>query len=122
MVGVFAAGRILNPKTAHSQLMGGMVWGLSNALLEETEIDRKRARFVNANIAEYHVAVNADVVSVQVEMLDEQDELVNPLGVKGIGELGIVGTSAAVANAVYHATGVRVRKTPILIEDILASS
>jgi xanthine dehydrogenase YagR molybdenum-binding subunit len=121
MVGVFAAGRILNAKTAHSQLMGGMVWGLSNALLEETEIDRKRARFVNANIAEYHVAVNADVVSVQVEMLDEKDELVNPLGVKGIGELGIVGTSAAIANAVYHATGIRVRKTPILIEDILPS-
>jgi xanthine dehydrogenase YagR molybdenum-binding subunit len=119
MVGVFAAGRILNAKTAHSQLMGGMVWGLSNGLLEETEIDRKRARFVNANIAEYHVAVNADVVSVEVEMLDEKDELVNPLGVKGIGELGIVGTSAAIANAVYHATGIRVRKTPILIEDIL---
>jgi xanthine dehydrogenase YagR molybdenum-binding subunit len=119
MVGVFAAGRILNAKTAHSQLMGGMVWGLSNALLEETEIDRKRARFVNANIAEYHVAVNADVGSVEVEMLDEKDELVNPLGAKGIGELGIVGTSAAVANAVYHATGIRVRKTPILIEDIL---
>jgi xanthine dehydrogenase YagR molybdenum-binding subunit len=119
MVGVFAAGRILNAKTAHSQLMGGMVWGLSNALLEETEIDRKRARFVNANIAEYHIAVNADVVSVEVEMLDEKDELVNPLGVKGIGELGIVGTSAAIANAVYHATGIRVRKTPILIEDIL---
>lgn len=119
MVGVFAAGRILNAKTAHSQLMGGMVWGLSNALLEETEIDRKRARFVNANIAEYHVAVNADVVSVEVEMLDEKDELVNPLGAKGIGELGIVGTSAAITNAVYHATGIRVRKTPILIEDIL---
>jgi xanthine dehydrogenase YagR molybdenum-binding subunit len=119
MVGVFAAGRILNAKTARSQLMGGMVWGLSNALLEETEIDRKRARFVNANIAEYHVAVNADVGSVEVEMLDEKDELVNPLGAKGIGELGIVGTSAAVANAVYHATGIRVRKTPILIEDIL---
>jgi xanthine dehydrogenase YagR molybdenum-binding subunit len=119
MVGVFAAGRILNAKTARSQLMGGMVWGLSNALLEKSEIDRKRARFVNTNIAEYHVAVNADVVSVEVEMLDEKDELVNPLGVKGIGELGIVGTSAAVANAVYHATGIRVRKTPILIEDIL---
>ena len=119
MVGGFAAGRILNAKTAHSQLMGGMVWGLSNALLEETEIDRRRARFVNANIAEYHVAVNADVVSVEVEMLDEKDELVNPLGVKGIGELGIVGTSAAIANAVYHATGMRVRKTPILIEDLL---
>jgi xanthine dehydrogenase YagR molybdenum-binding subunit len=122
MVGVFAAGRILNAKTAHSQLMGGMVWGLSNALLEETEIDRKRARFVNANIAEYHVAVNADVVAVEVEMLDEKDELVNPLGAKGIGEVGIVGTSAAVANAVHHATGVRVRKTPILIEDILPPS
>jgi xanthine dehydrogenase YagR molybdenum-binding subunit len=119
MVGVFAAGRILNAKTAHSQLMGGMVWGLSNALLEETEIDRRWARFINTNIAEYHVAVNADVGSLEVEMLDEKDELVNPLGVKGIGELGIVGTSAAVANAVYHATGIRVRKTPILIEDIL---
>jgi xanthine dehydrogenase YagR molybdenum-binding subunit len=97
------------PRTASCWAYG---LGLSNALLEETEIDRKRARFVNANIAEYHVAFD-------VEMLDEKDKLVNPLGAKGIGELGIVGTSAAVATAVYHATGIRVRKTPILTEDIL---
>lgn len=118
-VGMFAAGTILNRKTAHSQLMGGMVWGISNGLLEASEVDRRYGRFVNANIAEYHVAVNADIVDVTVEMLDEKDELVNPMGVKGLGELGIVGTSAALANAVFHATGVRVRKTPIMIEDVL---
>ena len=120
MVGVFAAGRILNPRTAKSQLMGGMIWGLGSALHEETEVDEKRGRYVNANIAEYLIPVSADVGEVVVETLDEEDRFVNPLGVKGIGELGIVGTAAAVTSAVYHATGVRIRELPIRMEKVLA--
>ncbi|MCR8826979.1 xanthine dehydrogenase family protein molybdopterin-binding subunit [Pseudosulfitobacter koreensis] len=117
--GSFAAGTILNRKTAHSQLMGGMVWGIGSALHEITEVDKPRARFLNANIAEYLIPVNADVREVRVEMLDEQDDYVNPLGVKGIGELGIVGTAAAIANAVHHATGKRLRKLPIRMSDLV---
>lgn len=121
LVGVFAAGTILNPRTARSQLLGGMIWGLGSALHEATEVDRRRARFVNANIAEYLVPVSADVGEVVVEMLPEEDRHVNPLGAKGIGELGIVGTAAAIANAVYHATGVRVRELPIRMEKLLGA-
>lgn len=119
VVGVFDGGAILNPRTARSQLVGGMVWGVSNALLEESEVDRRHARFVNRNLAEYHVAVNADVREVVAETLGDPDPYTGPLGAKGLGEIGIVGVAPAVANAVFHATGVRVRKTPILIEDIL---
>jgi xanthine dehydrogenase YagR molybdenum-binding subunit len=119
MVGAFAAGRIVNPVTAHSQYMGGMIWGIGAALLEKTEIDLKHARYTNDNIAEYHIPVNADVGQVDVIMVPEHDEHVNPLGVKGIGEIGIVGVNAAIANAVFHATGRRVRKLPIRIEDLL---
>ncbi len=119
MHGAFAAGKILNRKTAHSQLMGGMIWGLSSALHEHTEVDARRARFLNANIAEYLVPVNADVQEVEVLMLDEQDDYVNPLGVKGIGEIGIVGTAAAIANAIHNATGRRIRKLPITIADMV---
>lgn len=119
MVGAFAAGRIMNPRTARSQLMGGQIWGVSSALHESTEIDRRTARFVNGDLAEYHIAVNADVESVETILIDERDELVNPLGIKGVGELGITGVNAAVANAVAHATGVRVRKLPIRVESLL---
>ncbi len=117
--GAFAAGNILNRKTAHSQLMGGMIWGISSALHEHTLVDRARARFLNTDIAEYLVPVNADIGEVKVLMLDERDEHVNPLGVKGIGELGIVGTAAAVANAIHHATGKRLRKLPFTIADVI---
>ena len=117
--GAFAAGTWLNRKTAHSQLMGGMVWGISSALHEVTETDKPRARFLNANIAEYLIPVNADIREVRVEMLEERDDYVNPLGVKGIGELAIVGTAAAVANAVYNATGKRLRRIPIRISDLV---
>jgi xanthine dehydrogenase YagR molybdenum-binding subunit len=117
--GAFAAGTWLNRKTAHSQLMGGMVWGIGSALHEVTETDLPRARYLNANIAEYLVPVNADIREIRVEMLEEQDDYVNPLGVKGIGELGIVGTAAAIANAVHHATGKRLRKLPIQIPDLV---
>lgn len=117
--GAFAAGNILNRKTAHSQLMGGMVWGISSALHEHTVVDSTRGRFLNANIAEYLIPVNADVREINVEMLDEQDDYVNPLGVKGIGELGIVGTAAAIANGIYHATGKRLRSLPFTISDMV---
>jgi xanthine dehydrogenase YagR molybdenum-binding subunit len=118
IVSAFAAGTIVNPKTAHSQFMSGAIWGLSSALLEETEIDRSAARYVNHNLADYLVAVNADVPSVEVIMVPERDDRVNPLGIKGIGEIGIVGMNAAIANAVFHATAKRVRDLPIRSEKL----
>ena len=120
MTGAFAAGRIVNPRMAHSQYMGAMIWGMASALLEATEIDEKRGRYVNDSLAEYLIPVNADAPQVDVIMVLEEDREVNPLGVKGIGELGIVGTAAAVANAVYHATGRRVRDLPIVMEKLMA--
>ena len=122
MVGAFASGRILNPRTAHSQYMGGMIWGIGSALHEQTEIDPRAARYVNANLADYMVPVNADIGEVHVIMVPEEDKLVNPLGVKGIGEIGIVGTSAALANAIYHATGQRLRDLPLRIEKLVSSA
>ena len=119
MTGAFAAGRIVNPRTARSQYMGGMIWGMASALLEATEIDEKRGRYTNDSLGEYLLAVNADVPQVDVIMVPEEDSEVNPLGVKGIGELGIVGTAAAVANAVFHATGKRVRDLPIVMDKLL---
>ncbi|MDX6450256.1 MAG: xanthine dehydrogenase YagR molybdenum-binding subunit [Gaiellaceae bacterium] len=112
-VGVFGCGRIINPKTARSQLIGGMTMGLSMALLEETLLDPHLGAYVNHDLAMYHVATNADVVDIDVSWVDEEDLHVNPMGAKGIGEIGIVGTAAAVANAVHNATGVRVRDLPI---------
>ena len=119
--GAFAAGTWLNRKTAHSQLMGGMVWGIGSALHEVTETDAPRGRFLNANIAEYLVPVNADVREIRVEMLEERDDYVNPLGVKGIGELGIVGTAAAIGNAIHHATGKRLTSLPMRISDMVSA-
>lgn len=119
IVAAFSAGRIMNTRTARSQLMGGLIWGWSAALLEATEIDERFARTVNRDLQDYFVPVNADVGDVTVIMLPEVDHDVNPAGVKGIGELGDVGTNAAVANAVFHATGRRIRSLPIRIEDLL---
>jgi xanthine dehydrogenase YagR molybdenum-binding subunit len=119
IVGAFAAGRIMNTRTAHSQYMGGMIWGISSALHEATEIDRRRARYVNDNLADYLMPVNADIGEVQVILVPEEDHDVNPAGVKGIGELANVGTAAAIASAVYHATGIRIRELPIRIEKLL---
>jgi xanthine dehydrogenase YagR molybdenum-binding subunit len=113
-----AAGRIMNAKTAHSQIMGGVVWGIGMALHEETMIDHDFGRIMNANIAEYHVPVNADVHDIKVIFVDEQDDIVNPLGIKGLGEIGIVGVAAAIANAIYHATGKRVRDLPITLDKL----
>lgn len=118
-VGAFAAGRIISQRTAESQLIGGMIWGISSALHEATEIDPRTARYTNMELSDYLVPVNADIGEVQVITLDEEDNLVNPLGIKGLGELGNVGTNAAVANAVYHATGIRIRQLPIRIEKLL---
>jgi xanthine dehydrogenase YagR molybdenum-binding subunit len=122
LVGAYAFGRIVNPVTAKSQLMGGQIWGISSALHEATEIDELSARYYNDDLAGYLIPVNADIVDVETIMLPETDTLVNGLGIKGVGELGNVGLNAAVANAVFHATGVRVRKLPIRIETLLEPS
>jgi xanthine dehydrogenase YagR molybdenum-binding subunit len=119
LLGVFAAGRIINPKTARSQFLGGMTWGLSMALHEASVLDPRFGDYVNHNFAEYHIATNADVGTIDVSWIDEEDPHVNPMGSKGIGEIGIVGTAAAVANAVYHATGIRVRDLPITLDKLL---
>jgi xanthine dehydrogenase YagR molybdenum-binding subunit len=118
IVSAVAAGRILNTKTAHSQIMGGVVWGIGMALFEETLYDHKFGRIMNANIAEYHVPVNADVHDIKVIFVDEPDQIVNPMGIKGLGEIGIVGVAAAIANAIYHATGKRVRDLPITLDKL----
>jgi xanthine dehydrogenase YagR molybdenum-binding subunit len=118
VVEAVAAGRILNTKTAHSQVMGSVVWGIGMALHEETLVDHNFGRVMNANIAEYHVPVNADVHDIKVIFVDEPDAIINPLGLKGVGEIGIVGVAAAIANAVYHATGKRVRDLPITLDKL----
>ncbi|KIU44214.1 MULTISPECIES: xanthine dehydrogenase family protein molybdopterin-binding subunit [Bradyrhizobium] len=118
MVGAFAAGRIINPLMVQSQLYGGMIWGLSFALHEEAVMDKRSGRILNANLAEYHVPVNADVPPMEVITVDEHDPHVNPLGIKGVGEIGITGSAGAIANAVFHATGIRVRNFPIKIEEV----
>ncbi len=120
LVGAFAAGRIINPRLAESQLMGGMIWGLSFALHEEARHDPRTGRIVNSDLAEYRVPVNADVQGLQVLTVHEDDTHVNALGIKGVGEIGITGSVGAIANAVWHATGRRVRRFPIRIEDLLA--
>ncbi|MFC5745184.1 xanthine dehydrogenase family protein molybdopterin-binding subunit [Actinomadura rugatobispora] len=113
MLGVFAAGRIINPKTARSQFIGGMTMGLGMALMEESVMDGEFGDFVNRDLAQYHVAACADVLDIEAAWIEEDDPHLNPMGSKGIGEIGIVGAAAAVANAVHHATGVRVRDLPI---------
>jgi xanthine dehydrogenase YagR molybdenum-binding subunit len=120
VVSAVAAGRILNTKTARSQILGGVVWGIGMALHEETLIDHAFGRIMNANIAEYHVPVNADIHDIQVIFVEEPDELVNPMGIKGVGEIGIVGVAAAIANAIYHATGKRVRDLPITLDNVMS--
>jgi xanthine dehydrogenase YagR molybdenum-binding subunit len=118
IVNAVAAGRILNTKTARSQIMGGVVWGIGMALHEETLYDHRFGRVMNPNIAEYQVPVNADVHDIKVIFVDEPDQIINPLGIKGVGEIGIVGVASAIANAVYHATGTRVRDLPIRLDKL----
>ncbi len=119
LLGVFAAGRIMNAKTARSQFLGGMTMGLSMALHEESVMDPRFGDYVNHDFAEYHIATNADVGTIDISWIDEDDPYINPMGAKGIGEIGIVGTAAAIANAVYHATGIRVRDLPITLDKLL---
>jgi xanthine dehydrogenase YagR molybdenum-binding subunit len=119
MLAVIGAGRILNAKTARSQILGGMTWGLGAALMEETVLDRRHGHFINHDLAEYHVAVNGDVPDMEVVFLEEHDDKANPLGAKGLGELGVCGAGAAIANAVYNATGIRVREFPITLDKLL---
>jgi xanthine dehydrogenase YagR molybdenum-binding subunit len=119
MVSAVAAGRILNTKTAHNQIMGSVVWGIGMALHEETLLDHRFGRIMNANFGEYHVPVNADVHDIKVIFVDEPDDVINPLGIKGVGEIGLVGVAAAIANAVYHATGKRVRDLPITLDKLM---
>ncbi|SDB70190.1 xanthine dehydrogenase family protein molybdopterin-binding subunit [Belnapia rosea] len=122
LVGAFAAGRIINPRLVRSQYYGGMIWGVSFALHEKAVLDRRSGRVMNADLAEYHVPVNADVPSLEAILVEEIDPHVNPLGVKGVGEIGITGSAGAVANAVWHATGIRPRRFPIGPEALIGGA
>ncbi|HQU01400.1 MAG TPA: molybdopterin-dependent oxidoreductase, partial [Acetobacteraceae bacterium] len=119
LVGAFAAGRVINPRMVESQYLGGMIWGVSFALHEEAIMDRRTGRPVNGNLADYHVPVNADIPSVEAILIDEQDSLINALGIKGVGEIGITGTAGAIVNAIWHATGIRVRSMPVTLDKLL---
>jgi xanthine dehydrogenase YagR molybdenum-binding subunit len=119
VVSAVAAGRILNPKVAGSQIIGAVVGGIGMALEEQSDMDHRFGRFMNHNLAEYHVPVNADVPPIDVIFVEEKDDAINPLGVKGVGEIGIVGTAAAIANAIFHATGKRVRDLPITLDKLM---
>ncbi len=120
VIEVTACGKIMNPKTSHSQEIGGVIWGIGMALQEHTEVDHRYGRMMNASLESYHVPVHADVHHIETIFVEEDDKIVNPLGVKGMGELGLVGIPAAIANAVYHATGIRVRDLPITPDKLLA--
>jgi xanthine dehydrogenase YagR molybdenum-binding subunit len=114
-----AAGRIINPKTARSQILGGVVMGIGMALHEEGLTDHRLGKVMNANLGEYHVPAHADIADIEVIFVEEQDDKVSPIGVKGLGEIGIVGTAAAVANAIFNATGRRVRDFPITLDKLI---
>jgi len=122
ITGAYAVGRLLNAKTARSQILGGVVWGIGMALFEESLRDGRNGRIVNANLAEYHVPVNADIGSIDIAFVPEDDPYVNPLGAKGIGEIGITGVAAAIGNAVFNATGKRIRDLPITLDKLIANS
>jgi xanthine dehydrogenase YagR molybdenum-binding subunit len=112
ITGAYAVGKLLNARTGHSQLLGGIVGGIGMALFEESLLDTREGRFVNANLADYHVPVNADIRAIDIAFVPEEDRIVNPLGAKGIGEIGITGVAAAIGNALFHATGKRIRDLP----------
>ncbi len=119
LIGAFAAGRVINPRLVESQYFGGMVWGISFALLEEAIIDKRTGRPMNGNLGDYHVTVNADVPMMEAILVEEHDPYVNELGVKGVGEIGVTGTAGAIINAIWHATGVRVRSTPVTLDKLI---
>jgi xanthine dehydrogenase YagR molybdenum-binding subunit len=121
MLGVFAAGRILNAKTARSQLTGGMIWGVGSAITEGNAVDPRHGSLINQDLAQYLVPVQADIGELEAIMLDEVDDKANPMGIKGVGELGNSGAGAAVANAIYNACGVRLRDYPITPDKLLAA-
>jgi len=121
MFGVFAAGRILNAKTAMSQITGGMIWGVGTALHEYNEVDPRYGSFIAQDLAGYHVPAHADIADLSAMFLDEVDDKANPMGIKGVGELGIAGAGAAIANAVYNACGARIREYPLTPEKVLAA-
>ena len=119
LVGAFAAGRVINPRLVRSQYYGGMIWGVSFALHETANVDPRSGRVMNADLAEYHIPVNADTPSLEALLIHEDDPYVNALGVKGVGEIGVTGTAGAVVNAVWHATGTRIRSFPVRMEELL---
>lgn len=119
MVGAFAPGRVLNAKLARSQVLGGMNWGLSQALMEATLPDPRTGAWMNPSLLEYLLPVNADAPEVDITFIEEPDNIVNPLGVKGLGELGMIGAAAAIINAVTHATGTRITQIPVRLEHLL---
>jgi xanthine dehydrogenase YagR molybdenum-binding subunit len=119
IVSAFAAGRVLNEKTARSQYLGGVVWGIGQALLEKTHFDERLGSYTNVNLGEYLLPVHADVRDLEIVFVEEDEPHLNPIGAKGVGEIGIVGVAPAIGNAVYHATGKRVRDLPITIEKLL---
>lgn len=121
MVSAIAAGKIINPKTAKSQILGGMVWGISKALREESIMDHRFGRIMNSSLAEYHLPVNADINELDVIFVEEEDTIVNDLQIKGIGEIGIVGVAPAIVNAIFHATGKRIYDLPITLDKIMHS-
>jgi xanthine dehydrogenase YagR molybdenum-binding subunit len=114
-----AAGKIINPKTAESQVLGGMIWGISKALHEETILDHELGKYMNANLGEYHIPVHADIHDLEVVFVEEDDQFVNDLGVKGVGEIGGVGMPPAITNAIFHATGKRIYDLPIHFDRLL---
>jgi xanthine dehydrogenase YagR molybdenum-binding subunit len=122
LFGMFGVGRVMNPKTARSQFIGGMTMGLGMALLEESVMDAQFGDYVNHDFAQYHVAACADALDIDAAWIEEDDPHLNPMGSKGIGEIGIVGTAAAIANAVYHATGTRFRTLPIRLDRVLGAT
>ena len=113
-----AAGKIINPKTARSQILGSMIWGISKTLYEETILDDKLGKYMNPNLAEYHIPVHADVHELEVIFVEEKDEVINELGIKGVGEVGMVAMPAAISNAIFHATGKRLNKLPIHFDEL----
>jgi xanthine dehydrogenase YagR molybdenum-binding subunit len=119
IVGAYSGGRILNAKTAHSQMVGGIIFGIGMALMEQSIMDHEANRYINNSFGEYYVPVNADIPQIEAFFVEDEDPHINSLGVKGVGELGITGVAAAIANAVYHATGKRVRDLPITIDKLL---
>ena len=119
IVSAIAGGRIINREAARNQIIGGIVWGIGMALQEEAVTDHQLGRVMNHNLGEYHMPVNADVHDIQVLFVHEEDNIVNPIGAKGLGEIGLVGVAAAIGNAIYNATGVRVRDLPITLDKLI---